>query len=446
MKKTGSLLIAVLLVFAFSAFAWAGDDHRRSKKCVKKDKYSYYQKLRERIHKIRTKRQFRGLKRKYRRANSDAKEMFLTYLGSTAASCDEQVQALQEEYEQKITELNQTIAGLQQELDDLAALKDAECSQSLQQAKVECQADIDQQLDEQKAAHETDLAGVRAACNDSLALAQEECQNSCGDPDQGSGTPSQTAAWSTGLNIPYALDADDTTGNLWVLDRDNDTILQYDTTGAVIGQLNLDSSSYAVDIAVDSGGYVYVIDQGGTMPLLKFNPAGNSMPLDGQIDQISYPTGLYIDDQDRIYVADTGGSFMGRVLTLDTAGNILATSGETMDLFFVEYHDLVVNHANQQAHVITNGGVASFDLNGTGDTYLGTWSDNFTSPYGIAMRPNGDIIVADTGNNQIDLYDSNGQFIDTIANDVYQTQRIACDANGRLYVADQGNMQIRIFE
>jgi sugar lactone lactonase YvrE len=95
------------------------------------------------------------------------------------------------------------------------------------------------------------------------------------------------------------------------------------------------------------------------------------------------------------------------------------------------------------------GGVEGF-ANGAGDQAL------FDSPSGIAIAPNGDLIVADTGNNRIRRVTFDGQ-VGTVAGDGhagYADQPgnkaqfngpigVAVDAHGNIYVADSYNDRIR---
>ena len=77
---------------------------------------------------------------------------------------------------------------------------------------------------------------------------------------------------------------------------------------------------------------------------------------------------------------------------------------------------------------------------------------NLKNPWGLAISPgDGNLYVADSGNNQIKVFDTNGNLITTIgstgnADGQFSTPRGLCfDSSARLYVADTGNNRIQVF-
>jgi DNA-binding beta-propeller fold protein YncE len=80
----------------------------------------------------------------------------------------------------------------------------------------------------------------------------------------------------------------------------------------------------------------------------------------------------------------------------------------------------------------------------------------FNIPYGVAVRPDGTIVVADLGNHRLRTVDLSGD-VSTLAGDgtpgmidgvaaqarFYQPEALAIDAAGAIYVSDRGNHRIR---
>lgn len=446
MKKVCSIVLVTLLLSAFSSASWASSAQNKRHKWTKEANRSYYQMIQERIHRIRINSQFQVLKNKYNKSHKDAQQLFLDYLGDKLPSSDEQLEALRQQYEQTIAEKDEAIAALQQQLDQLAIQMTAECDVQMGQAHEAWQADTQQLLNEQAAAHQTEIdnltAQMDAACDARLGQAYADWQATACDQCQTSDPLAQTDFFDTGSVYPYAIDTDDA-GHVFVLDRNNQTVTEFDATGAQTGQWAPGTFSQPSDIALDSQRNVYVLDKLAATPLQKFTSDGTPMPFDTGATTITYPSGIYIDSNDSLYVTDYGGAMGGRVLVFDSAGNLQMTFGEVNDLALDEYNDIAVDEANQRIHIITSNAAASFDMTGA---YLGFWMGDFYRPFGIAAGTNGDIFIADTYNNEVDQYDSTGTLKTSFAQNTYRPFRIVTDASGKLYISDSGNRQIIIYE
>src|SRR3989442_2780498 len=75
----------------------------------------------------------------------------------------------------------------------------------------------------------------------------------------------------------------------------------------------------------------------------------------------------------------------------------------------------------------------------------------FAFPQGIAVDPNGDVYVVDTGNSRIQKFDSNGKFILSFGQSglgggqFLSPRAIVADSQGNIYVSDSGNNRIEKF-
>jgi len=89
----------------------------------------------------------------------------------------------------------------------------------------------------------------------------------------------------------------------------------------------------------------------------------------------------------------------------------------------------------------------------------GTGDGEFNEPWGLAVAPNGDVYVADTWNHRIQRFDANGRFLGkwgTFADargqvgvqpgGFYGPRDVAIAPNGNLYVTDTGNKRVQIFD
>ncbi len=128
----------------------------------------------------------------------------------------------------------------------------------------------------------------------------------------------------------------------------------------------------------------------------------------------SSPNGLAVGLNGKVYVADTGNNEV----------NIFNTVKQFDNEFFSIYVDI---------------GVTDKSLKG-----------DFNNPSDVAVNlSNGNIYVADTGNNKIDIFNSDLGFINSIKGDglFNNPNAVAVNpSNGNIYVADTGNNEVDIFD
>ena len=296
-----------------------------------------------------------------------------------------------------------------------------------------------------------------------------------GQPDFASGAannPLMPAA--NGLNSPGGVAVDTRTGRLFVADSHDNRVLSWPNGIAeangqapdlVLGQPNLNSTtankgglsatslSFPYGLALDSQGDLYVADVLNSRVLEYNSPLSSDMAASRVFGQgggfttgvannggvsansLNAPFAVALDRQDNLYVADALNS---RVLEYDTP----LSAGTTADRVFGQ-PDMTSNTYN-------NGGVGASSV---------------TSPFGLAADAQGNLYVADSGNNRVLEYDAPlsssmaasrvlGQpslITDTANNNGLSASSladpigVATDANGaqgNLYVADTGNNRV----
>lgn len=231
--------------------------------------------------------------------------------------------------------------------------------------------------------------------------------------------------------------ATDATGNVYVADSGNDRIRKITPEG-VVSTLAGSTSGYADGIgaaaqfndpggvATDALGNVYVADQYNNK-IRKITPSGEVSTLAGSdlgfADGIGaaakfyYPNGVAIDATGNIYVGDTNNHMIRKITPL---GEVSTLAGSTQ---------------------------------GFADG-IGT-SAQFNTPVRLATDAEGNVYVADTGNNRIRKITSQGEvstfagsaqgFADGTAQEAMFNSPIAVtiDTEGNFYVADRGNNKIR---
>src|SRR5918999_157344 len=171
------------------------------------------------------------------------------------------------------------------------------------------------------------------------------------------------------------------------------------------------SLSWPAGIAVDpSSGNVYVADTANNRIQL-FSSNGTFVAEWGKYGagdngSFNQPAGIAIDQEGNVYVADTANNRI----------QLFSSNGTFISKFPSKYGE------------------------------FGTGNGSLTSPEGIAVDPSsGNVYVADTANNRIQVFSSNGTFISKLgnfgrANGSFRSPAgIAVDQESNVYVADTAN-------
>ncbi len=185
------------------------------------------------------------------------------------------------------------------------------------------------------------------------------------------------------------------------------------------------------------------------------------------------PGGVAVGPSGNIYVADSGNNDIrevtpaGVVTTLAGSTTAGSANGTGSAASFSQPLGVAVNSAgdvfvadsnNNEIRMITPAGVVTtFAGSTTAGHADGTGSAaSFYGPVGVAVNSAGDVIVADTDNNEIRMITPAG-VVTTVAGSTtkgsangtgsaasfYHPTGVAVDAAGNIYVADYGNNEIR---
>ena len=263
------------------------------------------------------------------------------------------------------------------------------------------------------------------------------------------------------FNYPMGI-AVDSSGNVYVVDRYNDRIQKFDSSGTFLAKLGGSGSGDGqfldpFDVAVDSSGFVYATDISPDR-VQKFNSDrtfltkwGTLGTEDGQFDN---PWGIAVDISGYVYVADTqnnriqkftsDGTFLTKWGTLGTGdGQFYHPAGIAVDS---SGHVYVSDQSNQRIQKFTSDGtfVTKWGSGGNGD-------GQFYNPWGIAVDSSGYVFVVDELHHRIQKFTSDGTFVTkwgTLGTEDGQFNTpagIAVDGSGNVYVADWQNYRIQKF-
>jgi DNA-binding beta-propeller fold protein YncE len=223
-----------------------------------------------------------------------------------------------------------------------------------------------------------------------------------------------------------------------------------------------------VNVAVSPSGDVFVAEYDDNQ-IRRLTPAGVSTTIiaDGILNQ---PFGL-LAVSDRILYVETDrdpqgkkSKMTGTVWRVDVAaqtatvakadvglprGLALLPDGRLVLSDFGNHRILLFDPQTQSVTLLAGSGCPGF-ADGQGA------AAQFNIPYGVALRPDGTLVVADFGNHRLRTLALDGT-VGTLAGDgvngmvdgdsaqarFFWPQDVAVDVNGAIYISDQGNHRIR---
>jgi serine/threonine-protein kinase len=263
------------------------------------------------------------------------------------------------------------------------------------------------------------------------------------------------------LNRPAGV-AVDAQGNAYVVDSRNNLVRKFSPTGAPIqrwGGTGAQPLSNPQAVAVDSRGNIYVADQNNNR-VLKLAQSGRPISPWGTGDsgpgKLNAPIALALDADGNVWVLDAGspplhelspdGTLIKQVQPGDLSG--AAFGGIALG----RGHFYVTAGSSDGVSVFSSSTISPYPIKpvATFGT-LGSGRDQFRFPNGIALDEQGDIYVADTGNNRIVVLSPSGEWLFAVGTrgshpgQFNAPTGIAVDGHGNVYVADTNNNWVQKF-
>lgn len=215
-------------------------------------------------------------------------------------------------------------------------------------------------------------------------------------------------------------------------------------TGFLVGGIFVACSGglhYPSGIAVDENGRVYVADS-AYHRVVVFDQKGRELGSFGQFGsapgQLDYPVGIAVR-QGRIWVAELGNT---RIQVFDQSGNSLGIARLKTPQPFVPTAICLDNQGNLYVVNKAKQKIECFDAKGRlvwafgGDQTTGV----FSFPMGLAVKDNGQVLIADSGNGRLLIYNpATGlvRIVDGGEQRWFSNPRgITVDEQGRIYVAE----------
>jgi flagellar hook assembly protein FlgD/sugar lactone lactonase YvrE len=258
------------------------------------------------------------------------------------------------------------------------------------------------------------------------------------------------------LVYPLALAVSPTTGRVYVADTYNNQIVVYNDNL----QYQITVSSPAVNMLRKrklTDWYCGGLFRSGSM---FSDPEQGATYFDGALYK---PTEIYIAPDGRVYIVD---SLNHRVLRYQEYSSYIRPGDifEGIKMDGTKKDDESVSRDGSWFHTMRseqdylwsssiNNPVSSwliwirnYNLGMPAVTF-GSADGQFTSPESIAVRPDGTIFVADTGNNRIQKFNPDGSFAAKYGEGILSMPKgVDVDSFGNVWVADTGNQRIVQFD
>jgi C1A family cysteine protease len=291
------------------------------------------------------------------------------------------------------------------------------------------------------------------------------------------GVTGESGADDAHLDTPRHIAIDDG-DNLYVADAGNHRVQVYDASHNHVASIGVpgesgsddDHFSWPMGVAVD-GDHIYVADlynhriQVFDRTTRAYqNTIGTGSPGSGE-DAFDHPTDVAVDSAGNVYVAD-GANFrvqkFGSSLVYERTFGTTGVPYLTDDDHYNEPADVAVDASGNVGIVEGEGGGGRFiKLSADGVPQFtigqagveGTDNAHFDEARGVAFDADGDIYVADSGNNRVQIFDADGTYQATLGTgggsgdyEFHGPHGVAVDNDGNVYVADADNHRVQIYD
>ncbi|HEX5762689.1 MAG TPA: S8 family serine peptidase [Solirubrobacterales bacterium] len=263
------------------------------------------------------------------------------------------------------------------------------------------------------------------------------------------------------LVLPRAIDVD-SEGNIWIADTENHRIQKFDPEGDILAQFGEEGSGSVQfmspqGIVVDDEDNVWVSDTGNDRVQM-LDGAGEYLFELGEggasKEHLDEPRGIAIGVEGNLLIANSD-----RVSQFSPEGEYLDSIDQGWDFHLLdEPSDVAVDPegdiwiADTGKHRILEFGTSSQHLGGELLSEIGEQGSEggeFVRPEGIAVDAEGNVWVADTGNDRIQKLTSNGKYVFQVGEKGVEDGQfeapsgIVINPSGGLLVADTGNDRVQ---
>jgi sugar lactone lactonase YvrE len=272
-------------------------------------------------------------------------------------------------------------------------------------------------------------------------------------------TPIGTTGTGTGqMQRPMGV-AVDSGGNVWMVDRENNRVEEFNAKGEFIRQFGTLGSgngqlSDPRGIAISAAGNVWISELGNKR-LQEFNAKGEFIRTityggaGGFVEPLAIATGpeetLWVTDigAHKVFQFKENGTFVRSIASVNlNPGSLSLTTptGIAVDRYGDAY--IAEQASNQVVELSPTGGfVQKFGSTGTGE-------GQFKAPNGIAIAASGNVFVVDAENSRVEEFKPDGTFLrqfaspGTATNQLAEPRGIAVAPGNEVLIADAANHRL----
>jgi DNA-binding beta-propeller fold protein YncE len=254
---------------------------------------------------------------------------------------------------------------------------------------------------------------------------------------------------------PKALTID-SSGNVWVADTKNNRVQEFSSTGTYLRESTAIETYAADGLAADSKGDVWVASAIDIVTELSSTAAvrGYFGKEGGGNGEFKGPAGLAVSGED-IFVVDRGNSRVQEFKITEKEGKV---SGEYITKFgssgsgngaFKEPQGIAIDkEGDLWVADAGNNRIQEFNSELKYKRQITTANSSLGAPDGMAVDKEGHVWVADTLNNRVDEFSSAGTYLKRFGTEgtgnvqFKKPQGIAVDKAGNVWVADTNNNRV----
>jgi sugar lactone lactonase YvrE len=210
-------------------------------------------------------------------------------------------------------------------------------------------------------------------------------------------------------------------------------------------------------IAVDSEGKLYIADQKvGAIFIFSTDETRNvDLIKNGVQAHFVRIIGLAMDDNDRLFVSDPG---LRHILVFNKdhkAEDVITDAMVEPGGLAIDTHNRFLYAADTELDQVLVYDADTLKLlrkiGTAGQKHTLTTPGDFSKPAGVAVDAEGNLYVADTWNDRIEIFDADGQFVSTFGKPgdgpgyFSRPKGVAIDGDGHIWVADGMQDRVQVF-